>query len=478
MNRPPYTIPELRELDVAHHLPPQQDYQLMRDIGGSRIITRGEGCYIYDGDGQKLLDGMAGLWCVQVGYGREELARAAYEQMRELPYYNSFFRTAAPTTVMLAARIAGLTGSKLAHIFFNNSGSEAIDTIVRLARYYWQVKGHPDRNIIIARENGYHGSTIGGASVGGMTAMKAQGGPWVPGIEHVMQPYHFGEGLGETPDAFAERAANALEARILQVGPERVAAFIAEPVQGAGGVIIPPDGYWPRVVAICRKYGVLIASDEVICGFGRLGRWFGFQHFGFEPDLVSMAKGLSSGYLPISAVAVASFIVEALREAGGDFVHGYTYSGHPVAAAVALANIDILEREHLVERTAKQTGPHLARGLAALSEHPVVGDARSLGLIGAIELVARKGTHERFGGAEGRGGVIVRDACIRNGLMVRAIRDTIVMCPPLVITLAEIDSLLAILRKSLDESEADLRALKPARNPNDSNQLFFRLSTP
>ena len=460
MIRRNYDIAELRRLDVAHHLPAQQDYRLMQELGGSRIITRAEGSTLYDGEGNALLDGMAGLWCVQVGYGREELAKAAYEQMVELAYYNTFFKTAAPPTVLLAAKIAELLGPGLPHVFFNNSGSEAIDTLVRLARYYWQVRGEPQRTVIIGRVNGYHGSTIAGASLGGMKHMHVQGGPWVPGFEHVMQPYGFGEGFGEDPLAFAARAADAVEQRILEVGPENVAAFIGEPVQGAGGVIIPPDGYWPRVEAICRKYGILLACDEVICGFGRLGRWFGFQHYGVRPDLVSMAKGLSSGYLPISAVGVAGHIVEVLREKGGDFVHGFTYSGHPTCAAVALKNIEIMEREALVERTAEDTGPYLAKGLAALAGHPLVGQARSLGLIGAVEIVAVPGTNQRFAGPEGHAGQLVRDLCIQNGLMVRAVRDSLVMSPPLVITHAEIDRLLDIIRRSLDEAEPQLRAME------------------
>jgi putrescine---pyruvate transaminase len=457
-----HDIAELRRLDVAHHLPAQQNYALMRDMGGSRIITRADGCFIHDGDGAAILDAMAGLWCVQVGYGREELAKAAYEQMCELPYYNTFFKTAAPTTVMLAAKVSELLGGHFSHVFFNSSGSEAVDTVVRLARHYWQCKGEPGRNIIIGRVNGYHGSTIAGASLGGMAAMHAQGGPWVPGFEHVMQPYAFGEGFGEDPAAFGERAADAVEQRILEVGPENVAAFIGEPVQGAGGVIIPPQTYWPRVEAICRKYGILLICDEVICGFGRLGQWFGFQHFGIQPDLVTMAKGLSSGYLPISAVGVADHIVEALRAGADDFVHGYTYSGHPTCAAVALKNIEIIEREDLVARTRADSGPYLARGLAELASHPMVGETRSLGLIGALEIVARKGTNRRFGGAPGKAGPIVRDLCIQNGLMVRAVRDTVVMSPPLVISHAEIDQLLGIIRKSLDQAEPLLRALEPA----------------
>jgi len=455
-----YDIAELRRLDVAHHLPAQSNYKLIRDMGGSRVIVRAEGSTIYDGDGNALLDGMAGLWCVQVGYGREELAKAAYEQMLELPYYNTFFKTVAPPTVLLATKVAELMGGNLQHVFFNNSGSEAIDTVVRLARYYWQAKGEPNRNVIIARVNGYHGSTIAGASLGGMKHMHVQGGPWVPGIEHVMQPYRFNEGFGEDPAAFGERAAQAVEDRILEIGPENVAAFVGEPVQGAGGVIIPPETYWPRIEAICRKYGILLVCDEVICGFGRLGQWFGFQHFGVKPDLVSMAKGISSGYLPISAVGVADHIVETLREVGGDFVHGYTYSGHPTAAAVALKNIEIMERENLVGRTATDSGPYLAKALATLNDHPLVGEVRSLGLIGAVEIVARKGTNERFTGKEGPAGVMVRDLCIKNGLMVRGVRDTIVMSPPLIITHAEIDQLVATIRAALDEAAPALRALE------------------
>jgi putrescine aminotransferase len=457
-----YDIAELRRLDVAHHLPAHQDHGLMRDLGGARIIVRAEGSTIYDGDGVGLLDGMAGLWCVQVGYGREELAKAAYDQMVELAYYNTFFKTAAPTTVLLATKIAELMGGDLQHVFFNNSGSEAVDTILRTARFYWQAKGEPNRSIVIARVNGYHGSTIAGASLGGMKHMHEQGGPWVPGIEHVMQPYPFGEGFGEDPAAFGARAAQAVEDRILEVGPENVALFIGEPVQGAGGVIIPPDSYWPRIEAICRKHGILMACDEVICGFGRLGQWFGFQHYGVKPDLVSMAKGLSSGYLPISAVGVADHIVEVLRGVGDDFVHGFTYSGHPTAAAVALKNIEIMEREGLVERTRTDTGPYLARALAGLADHPLVGEARSLGLIGAVEIVSKKGTKERFGGKEGPAGLIVRDLCIKNGLMVRAVRDSIVMSPPLIITRAEIDRLVGTIRIALDEAEPALRALKAA----------------
>jgi putrescine aminotransferase len=289
--------------------------------------------------------------------------------------------------------------------------------------------------------------------------MHAQGGLPIPGVEHVMQPYKLNEGLpGETDEAFATRAAQAIEDRILEVGPENVAAFIGEPIQGAGGVIIPPEGYWQKVEAICRKYGILLVCDEVITGFGRTGNWFGFQHYGLKPDMIAMAKGLSSGYLPISAVAVSSEIVDVLRT-GGDFVHGFTYSGHPTACAVALANIAIFEREHLVERTRDDTGPYLAKALQRLADHPLVGQVRSLGLLGAVEIVSKRGTNERFGGKEGTAGPMVRDACIERGLMVRGIRDTIVMCPPLIITHEEIDRIVSIIGAALDACEPELRKI-------------------
>ena len=453
---------ELRRMDLAHHLPAQSDYRLQEQLGGSRIIVAAHDSTIEDADGDELLDGMAGLWCVNVGYGRRELAQVAYDQMLVLPFYNTFFKTAHEPVIRLANEVAERLGNDLTHVFFNSSGSEANDTAFRLARHYWTLRDQPQRQIFISRWNAYHGSTVAGASLGGMKAMHAQGNLPIPGVEHVMQPYWFGEGFGEDPENFGARAAAAIETRILEVGAENVAAFIGEPVQGAGGVIIPPAGYWKKVAAICRKYGILLIIDEVICGFGRLGRWFGFQHFGIKPDIVTMAKGLSSGYLPISATAVAAPIVELLKRRGGEFIHGYTYSGHPTAAAVALRNLKIIARERLVERVAEDVGPYLADALSGLKSNSLVGEVRSLGLIGAVEIVSRKGTNHRFGGNEGHAGPVVRDACIRNGLMVRAIRDSIVMCPPLIITHAEIDRLVDILERSLREVEPELRALPAA----------------
>lgn len=453
-----HDIAELRRLDIAHHLPAQADWQEIANLGGSRIITHAEGCYIHDGDGNRILDGMAGLWCVNVGYGREELVEVAAQQMRELPFYNTFFKTATPPAVTLAAKIAGLTDGTLPHVFFNSSGSEANDTVFRMVRHYWKVKGEPKRTVFISRWNAYHGSTVAGVSLGGMKAMHAQGDLPIPGIVHVRQPYWYNEGRDMSPEDFGMVCAAAIEQAIVDAGPENVAAIIGEPVQGAGGVIIPPKNYWPEVERIARKYGVLLVADEVICGFGRTGNWWGHQTMGFTPDLMPIAKGLSSGYLPISATAVAAHVVDVLKT-GGDFVHGYTYSGHPVAAAVALRNIEIIEREHLVERTRTDTGPYLATALASLADHPLVGEARSIGLLGAVEIVADKVTGARFGGKEGTAGPIVRDLCIANGLMVRGIRDSIVMCPPLIISHDEIDALVTILRRALDLAEPRLRAI-------------------
>lgn len=452
-----YDIAELKRLDVAHHLPAQQDYKLIESMGGSRIVTHAEGCYIFDGDGNRILDGMAGLWCVNVGYGRDELADVAAEQMRELPFYNTFFKTVTPPTVLLAEKIAKLTGYRLPHIFFNASGSEANDTVFRMVRHYWKLKGQPKRTVFISRWNAYHGSTVAGVSLGGMTFMHEQGDLPVPGVEHVRQPYWFNEGRDMSPEDFGLVCAKAIEDKILEVGPENVAAFIGEPIQGAGGVIIPPASYWPEVERICRKYGILLVCDEVICGFGRTGNWWGHETVGVSPDIIAMAKGLSSGYMPISATAVSKDIVDVLKT-GGDFVHGFTYSGHPVAAAVALRNIEIMEREHLIERTRTETGPYLAQALATLNDHPLVGETRSVGLIGAVEIVADRKSGARFGGAEGTAGPMVRDLCIENGLMVRGIRDTIVMCPPLIISTEQIDAMISIIRHALDLAAPKLTA--------------------
>ncbi len=446
------TTAQWQALGREHLLAPFSDYKQL-GAKGARIVTRADGIYLWDSEGQQILDAMAGLWCVNVGYGRRELADAAHRQMLELPYYNLFFQTAHPPAIELAAAIAELAPEGMNHVFFTGSGSEANDTVLRLVRHYWAIKGQPRKKVVIGRINAYHGSTVAGASLGGMAAMHAQGDLPIPGIEHIAQPYWYGEGGAMDPQAFGEWAANELEKKILEVGEDRVAAFIAEPIQGAGGVIIPPDSYWPKVRAILAKYDILFVVDEVICGFGRTGEWFGSQYYGLEPDLMSIAKGLTSGYLPMGGVIVRDTVAQTLAE-GGEFYHGYTYSGHPVAAAVALENIRILREEKIVERVKRETAPYLQRRWQELADHPLVGEARGLGMLGALELVKDKQTRARF---EGQGvGMRCREHCFANGLIMRAVGDTMIISPPLVITPAQIDDMLLLVRKCLDATAAEV----------------------
>ncbi|WP_088742628.1 aspartate aminotransferase family protein [Cobetia sp. QF-1] len=446
----------LKALDSDHHLHPFTDFKALSEEG-SRIITAASGVYIQDADGQRMLDGMAGLWCVNLGYGRQELVDAASQQMTQLPYYNTFFKTAHPPAIELAAELCRLAPDHINHVFFTGSGSEANDTMLRMVRRFWALKGKPEKQWIISRENGYHGSTVAGMSLGGMAPMHEQGGPCVPGITHIRQPYWFGEGRDMNREELGKVCADALEARILELGADNVAAFLAEPVQGAGGAIMPPDSYWPAVKAVLEKYDILLVIDEVICGFGRLGEWFGSQHYDLKPDLMPIAKGLSSGYLPIGGVLVGDRIAETLVQEGGEFYHGFTYSGHPVCAAVALKTLEIMQRENIVERVRDDLGPYLAKRWATLADHPLVGEARSLGLMGALELVADKATGERFDSSLAVGSMC-RDTCFDTGLVMRSVGDTMIISPPLVITHDEIDALVSLARAALDETARQLAA--------------------
>ncbi|SDL85542.1 putrescine aminotransferase [Franzmannia pantelleriensis] len=440
---------DIQALDRAHYLHPFSDFKALGEEG-CRVIVGAEGVYIIDDQGNRILDGMAGLWCVNLGYGREELVDAATRQMHELPYYNSFFKTTHLPAVKLAETLCRLAPAHINRVFFTGSGSEANDTVLRMVRRYWALKGRPDKQVVIARENAYHGSTVAGMSLGGMAPMHAQGGPLVPGICHIRQPYWFDESSGQNPEAFGRDCAAALEEKILALGEDKVAAFIAEPVQGAGGAIIPPDSYWPAVKAVLDKYDILLVVDEVICGFGRLGEWFGSVHYGLEPDLMPIAKGLSSGYLPIGGVLVGDRVAETLIEEGGEFFHGFTYSGHPTCAAVALKNLELMEAEGVVERVRDDLGPYLAQRWAELAEHPLVGEARSLGLIGALELID-PATGERFDKSLGVGN-LCRDICFASGLVMRSVGDTMIISPPLVIQHGEIDELVTKARAALDET--------------------------
>ncbi|WP_312955490.1 aspartate aminotransferase family protein [Stutzerimonas nitrititolerans] len=440
-------------LSRNHHLPPFTDYKAL-NAKGTRVITKASGVYLWDSEGHKILDAMAGLWCVNVGYGREELVEAATRQMRELPYYNLFFETSHPPAIALAKAIADVAPPGMNHVFFTGSGSEANDTVLRMVRHYWATKDMPGKKVVIGRWNGYHGSTVAGASLGGMKAMHGQGDGPIPGIEHIDQPYWFGEGGALDPEEFGVRVAQQLEQKILEVGEDKVAAFIAEPIQGAGGVIIPPASYWPKIREILARYDILFVADEVICGFGRTGEWFGSDYYGNAPDLMPIAKGMTSGYLPMGGVVVRDEVVQTLNE-GGEFYHGFTYSGHPVAAAVALENIRILREEKIVERVKAKTAPYLQSRWQELAEHPLVGEARGVGMLGALELVKNKKTRERF--AEPGVGMLCRQHCFQNGLVMRAVGDTMIIAPPLVINEEEIDELIVKARRCLDATAADVK---------------------
>lgn len=440
---------ELQALDSAHHMHP---FTAGAELAakGPRVITRAEGVWITDSEGHRIIDGMAGLWCVNIGYGRGELADVAARQMRELPYYNTFFQTTHVPAIALANKIAELAPGDLNHVFFAGSGSEANDTNIRLVRTYWQMKGKPSKSIIISRKNAYHGSSVGSGSLGGMAGMHAQGGMPIPDIHHINQPHWWAEGGDKAPDEFGLERARELEQAILELGEDRVAAFIAEPIQGAGGVIIPPDSYWPEIQRICDKYEILLIADEVICGFGRTGNWFGSQTVGIRPHIMTIAKGLSSGYQPIGGSIICDEVAETIG--GGEFNHGYTYSGHPVASAVALENLRILEEENVIDHVRTVAAPYLKEKWESLTDHPMVGEARIVGLMGSIALTPNKETRAAFASDAGTVGHVCRERCFANDLIMRHVGDRMIISPPLVIKPEEIDILISRARTALDEA--------------------------
>ena len=456
----------LQKLDSAHFIHPFTDTKSLASRG-ARIITHGEGVYVYDSEGAKILDGMSGLWCVNMGYGQASLVKAATEQMSTLPFYNSFFNTATPPSVELAALLAEVAPDGFSHVFYSSSGSESNDTNLRMVRRYWDIKGQPQRKTIIGRINGYHGSTVAGASLGGMIGMHEQGDLPIPGIVHIEQPYFreycekngikLGVGVSVGEDEFGLIAAGWLEAKILEVGADKVAAFIGEPVQGAGGVIVPPSTYWPEIQRICDKYGVLIISDEVICGFGRLGTWFGCEAMGFKPDLITFAKGVTSGYIPLGGVLVGDRVADVLINEGGEFNHGYTYSGHPVACAVAIANIKLMQELDIVNTVKNDTAPYLKAQFETLNDHPLVADAQAFGLVAGLEILKNKITGERFNSNDAVG-MICRGHCFGNGLVMRAVGDRMIIAPPLTISHTEIDELVHLARRALDATLLDVQA--------------------
>ena len=448
----------IQRLDREHHLTPFADWHALNAEGGRRIIESGAGVFVIDNAGQRILDGMSGLWNMPLGYSCLEVKQAIKTQLDKLPYYNSFFKTSNAPAAELSARLAQLCPGDISHFFYASSGSEAIDSAYRLLCRYWQIRGQAQKRIIVARKMAYHGSSVFGARLGGMAAMHAQIPEVLPVIQHIDNPYGYDLGKDYNNPEFGRQCAQQLETLIEKIGSANIAAFIGEPIQGAAGVYIPPDSYWPEIARICRQHDILLVSDEVICGFGRTGKHFGCEHWGVQPDMLVMAKGISNGYLPLSAVGLRQHLAETLQsDSAGEFTHGYTNSAHPTACAAALATLDYLRDNDIVNKVTEQLAPVFAAGLRSLQQSPLVGEVRSKGLIGAFELVEDKATRKRFG-AEVDAGTKCRDNFLAAGAIMRACGQTMVSAPPLIISESELEELFARARRALRCTEAQLLA--------------------
>ncbi len=438
--------------DINYHLHPYTNAVKHQQIG-PRIIDHGEGIYVFDDQGKQYIEGMAGLWSVAVGFNEPRLAEAASRQMRKLPFYHTFTHKTHTPSIELAEKLVQLTDGRMNSAFFTNSGSEANDTVIKMVWYYNNALGRSQKKKIIARNKGYHGVTVASASLTGLAPNHRGFDLPLPQIRHTTCPHFYREGRpGETEEAFATRMAADLEALILHEGADTVAAFIGEPVMGAGGVIVPPDTYWEKIQAVCRKYDVLIIADEVITGFGRLGILFGSQKFNIEPDIMVLSKQITSSYLPLAAILLNQKVHDVIATHSGElgtFGHGYTTSGHPVATAVALENIKIIEERKLVENAAR-VGEVLQSSLRALAGHPLVGEVRGVGLIAAVELVADKESRRPFEPL-GQAGAAVYERAHQHGLIVRGIQDSVAFCPPLIITEMQVHDMVGRFADTLEE---------------------------
>ena len=446
----------LRKADGQHHVHPFTDHKALM-AGGAFIAERGEGCDIVGEGSIRLLDMMAGLACVNVGYGRRELVEAATRAMTDLSYYHSFQATTNPYAAALAQKIVEHAPGHLKRVFFANSGSEANETIIKMIRAYWRAKGQPNRQVIIARDFAYHGSTLYTASLNGLPMMHDAFGLPFPDISHIESPYWYRQGGGMTKEAYGKKAAQVLKNKIVELGAENIAAFIAEPIQVTSGAIVPPETYWPEIVAICRDAGILLVADEVVTGFGRTGHWFAQERFGFEADFMTLAKGLSSGYQPIAAAVVSSDVADIALDAGGIFQHGFTTSGHPVACAVALRNLELIEEDNLVQR-AKDMGAYMHRALeTAIGAHSLVGEIRGEGLIAGIELVRNRESRQQYPPEMGLCAHIA-NATLMQGVVIRPTGNSLVITPPFIVEKAQIDRLVSALVTALDQIYGQLQA--------------------
>lgn len=441
--------------DQEHVIHPYTNLKLHLEKGPV-IISEGKGIYVYDQNGKEYIEGLAGLWCTSLGFGEEELIEAATRQMKKLPYYHTFAHRSTTPSIELAEKLKAISPVPISKVFFANSGSEANDTLVKLIWYINNARGLPAKKKIISRQRAYHGVTVASASLTGLPYNHLDFDLPITNILHADCPHHyrFAE-PGESEEAFATRMADNLEKLILDEGPETVAAFIAEPVMGAGGVIVPPKTYFEKIQKVLKKYEVLMLADEVICGFGRTGNMFGCETFGIEPDTITVAKALSSAYLPISAVMVSDAIFESMvseSEKLGVFGHGFTYSGHPVPAAVAVRTISLMEERNILEHV-RGLSPHFQKRLRSFQDHPLVGEVRGIGLMGAVELVADKSDKRSFDITQGVGGYCGA-AAEANGLITRSLGDTLAFCPPLIITESQIDEMFDRFSRALEETEA------------------------
>jgi len=446
MHRP--DVDALRRLDQSHHLHPFTHHADMHRTGGTHVVSAADGCWVTD-EGGRLFDGLAGLWCVNVGYGRREIVDAVARQMERVAYYPSFFNTTTEPAVRLAAKLAGLAPERINHTIFNNSGSESNETALKLVRGYWKLRGKPGKTKVLSRQWAYHGVAIATTSMTGLPSCYAPFDLPLPGFVHVPGPHHYESDGTRDPVAYGQWCVDETRRIIEREGPETVGALFAEPVQGAGGVVVPPEGYLAALRALCREHEILFVADEVITGFGRLGGWFASNLWDLDPDILTTAKGLTSGYLPLGATMVSDHLVDVLNT-GGYLAHGYTYSGHPATCAAGLANLEIIERENLVARTRDDVGPYFQEKLRQFADHPAVGEVRGVKLIGAIELLPpsrRKADRDPKAPLGARAAALAR----KHGVIVRGIRDLIAMSPPLVVTRPEIDLLFDAVGKTLDE---------------------------
>jgi 4-aminobutyrate--pyruvate transaminase len=445
----------LKQNDINHYLHPYTNLSLHREVG-PMVIERGEGVYVYDSEGNRYLEGLGGLFCASLGFSETRLADAADRQMRKLPFYHAFGHKSSEPSILLAEKLISMAPVPMSKVFFANSGSEANDTAVKLIWYFNNAIGRPQKKKIISRTRAYHGVTIASASLTGLHNNHRDFDLPIDRILHTDCPHFYRYGLpGESEEQFATRCAESLERLILEEGADTIAAFFAEPVMASGGVIVPPATYMEKVQAVLKRHDILLVADEVICGFGRTGNMFGSQTFGMQPDMITMAKQLSAGYLPISALMVNERIYRGLvteSEKIGTFGHGFTYSGHPVCAAVALETLKIYEQDGILEHVRAVT-PHFQERVAELGRHPLVGEARGVGLLAAVELVADKASREPFAPSEGVAAYAGTRA-LSHGLITRALGDTVNFCPPLIVTRAQIDEMFDAAKRALDDTLA------------------------